>query len=200
MHLDLFAANSWLWDLRLRTRLFVIETKDIFKFRTNPLGNLQISYHWREKPKGVQKISYSDWQLRYGTEEACARTLFNIRWPQGFTCPECGNDSAWIISTRKLYQCSKCRHQVSVTAGTLLHATNLPLVKWFLAIYLVLLNEEGISVLRLSKVLGVSWFTARNMLKKLKALETLHEHSLKGYFVALMDVNDICVNGKRRAK
>jgi hypothetical protein len=85
----------------------------------------------------MPKICLLEWQKRYGTEEACATTLAKYRWPQGFICPRCGHDSAWFITTRKVYQCCQCAHQVSVTAGTLFHSTNLPLVKWFWAIYLV---------------------------------------------------------------
>ncbi len=113
-------------------------------------------------------ISLLEWQHRYGKETACAATLAKYRWPQGFMCPKCGKDSAWFITTRKIYQCSKCRHQVSITAGTLLHSTNLPLVKWFWAIYFVAADKGGISALRLSKHIGVSWVTARSMLKKMR--------------------------------
>lgn len=51
----------------------------------------------------------------------------------------------------------RCRHQTSVTAGTLFHSTNLPLVQWFLAIYLMACDKGGISALRLSRQIGVSW-------------------------------------------
>ena len=88
-------------------------------------------------------ISMLEWQQRYGKEAACAATLAKIRWPQGFICPKCGNNSAWFITTRKIYQCSKCRHQVSITADTLFHSTNLPLVKWFWAIYFCCSRQRG---------------------------------------------------------
>jgi len=74
----------------------------------------------------IPELSLLEWQKRYGTEKACAAPIAKYRWPQGFMCPKCGNDSAWYIATRKVYQCSLCRHQVSVTAGTLFHSTNLP--------------------------------------------------------------------------
>ncbi len=114
-------------------------------------------------------LSLLEWQKRFGTEEACAAAIAEYRWPQGFTCPRCSNNSAWYITKRKVYQCSSCRHQVSVTAGTLFHSTNLPLVKWFWAIHIAAVDKSGISALGLSKHIGVSWPTARNMLKKIPA-------------------------------
>lgn len=145
------------------------------------------------------RISLLEWQRRYGTEEACAETLFKYRWPNGFICPKCGHDSAWFITTRKVYQCSGCRHQVSVTAGTLLHSTNLPLVKWFWAIYFVASDKGGISALRLSKHLGVSWPTARGMLKKIRTAMA-HRDSLYRLLYELIEFDDTYVGGKRPGK
>lgn len=57
------------------------------------------------------------------------------------------------------------------------HSTKLPLTKWFWAIYWVSSDKGGISALRLTKLIGVSWPTARLMLKKLR--ETMgHRDSL----------------------
>ena len=92
-----------------------------------------------------------DWQKRYGTEEACARALTQQRWPEGFRCPRCGHDHGYVISTRHSCECSKCHYQTSVTAGTLFHSTNLPLTKWFWAIYLSASDKGGISAVHLSK-------------------------------------------------
>jgi transposase-like protein len=140
-----------------------------------------------------------EWQKRYGTEKACAAAIAKYRWPKGFICPKCGNDSAWYITTRKVYQCSSCRHQVSVTAGTLFHSTNLPLVKWFWAIYLVAADKGGISALRLSKHIGVSWPTARNMLKKIRTAMA-HRDSIYRLFNELIELDDTYVGGKKPGK
>ena len=145
------------------------------------------------------QTSLLEWQQRYGTEEACAATLFKYRWPQGFICPKCGNDSAWFITTRKVYQCSECKHQVSVTAGTLLHSTNLPLVKWFWAIYLVASDKGGIAALRLSKHIGVSWPTARSMLRKIRTAMA-HRDSLYRLLHQMIEFDDTYVGGKKPGK
>jgi transposase-like protein len=74
-------------------------------------------------------ISLVEWQKKFGNEKACTKVLAKVRWSQGFQCPMCGSQNYSFIMTRKLYQCSLCRHQVSVTSGTLFHATKIPLVK-----------------------------------------------------------------------
>ncbi len=146
----------------------------------------------------MPEVSLLEWQKRYGTEQACAKALAKVRWPDGFSCPRCGGTKAYHVASRKVYQCSQCRHQVSITADTLFHSTNLPLVKWFWAIYLMASDKGGISALRLSKQIGVSWPTARNMLKKIRTAMA-HRDSLYR-LEQVIEFDDTYVGGKRPGK
>lgn len=143
-------------------------------------------------------VSLLDWQKQFGTERACTKALMKVRWPQGFQCPVCGSKKSCFITTRKLHQCLQCRHQVSVTADTLFHATKIPLVKWFWAIYLTASDKGGVSALRLSKHIGVSWPTARNMLKKIR-ISMAHRDSIYRLH-KLIEFDDTYVGGKRSGK
>lgn len=144
-------------------------------------------------------ISLLQWQKRFGTEKACASAIAKYRWPNGFVCPSCGNHVAWYISSRKVYECSKCRQQTSVTAGTLFHSTNLPLVKWFWAIYLMTTDKGGISATRLAKQVEVSWLTARNMLRKLRTAMA-HRDSIYRLIENLIEMDDTYIGGSRPGK
>ena len=144
-------------------------------------------------------ISLLEWQKRFGTEKACAAAIAKYRWPSGFVCPACGHNASWYITTRKVYQCSKCKHQTSVIAGTLFHSTNLPLVKWFWAIYLMVSDKGGISAMRLSKQIQVSWLTARNMLRKLRTAMA-HRDSVYRLVEELIEMDDTYIGGKRPGK
>lgn len=85
--------------------------------------------------KPYQDMDLVTFQQRFATEEACRDRLFKLRWPEGFRCPRCGCDTAYFLEKRMLYQCTSCKHQTSLTAGTVMHKTKTPLVKWFWAIY-----------------------------------------------------------------
>jgi hypothetical protein len=61
---------------------------------------------------------------------------------------------------RKPFQCIGCRHQASVTAGTMMEHSKLPLTTWFLAIHLISQVKTGISALALKRDLGLSYPTA----------------------------------------
>ena len=143
----------------------------------------------------MPEISLLEWQERYGTEKACAAALAKIRWPNGFMCPKCSHERAYYISKRKVYECSSCHYQASVTAGTLFHSTNLPLVKWFWAIYLVASDKGGISATRLAKHIGVSWLTARRMLQKIRV--AMGRRDSIYWLDDLIELDDTYVGGKR---
>src|SRR5207237_9910980 len=70
-----------------------------------------------------------------GTEDRCREVLTRWRWPSGFVCPVCGGKHHSIVKTRALYQCTACRRQTSLIAGTIFAATKVPLGSWFGAMY-----------------------------------------------------------------
>jgi transposase-like protein len=80
------------------------------------------------------------------------------------------------------WQCVRCRHQVSPTAGTVLHNTKLPLMVWFWAAYLMTTDKRGISALLLQRQLGLGCYeTAWMMLHKFRrAMVNLEREPLRG--------------------
>jgi len=110
-----------------------------------------------------------EFQRRFPDEATCRAYLFDSRWPEGFQCPRCGSQSATALPRRLLWQCSTCRYQASVTAGTVLHRTRTPLHLWFWGAYLVTTATPGISALQLQRQLGIKRYeTAWTMLNKLR--------------------------------
>jgi hypothetical protein len=109
-----------------------------------------------------QGMSIPEFLSRFGTEAQCAEAIQRARWPEGFRCPKCSSAQHYLVTqgSRKLYQCGGCRHQTSLTAGTLMEHTKLPLRIWFLAIHLISQAKTGISALALKRDLGVSYPTA----------------------------------------
>jgi transposase-like protein len=107
-------------------------------------------------------------ERRFSKEQACREYLFALRWPEGFACPRCGGGRAWPME-RGLWLCRACRHQASVTAGTVFQRSHLPLTTWFRAMWHVTSQKNGISALGLQRVLGLgSYKTAWTMLHKLR--------------------------------
>ena len=92
--------------------------------------------------KGLSEAAFEE---LYGTEEKCRAVVLAWRWPGGFECPACGGHTHSQVKTRGLYQCSACRHQTSLIAGTLFAATKVPLRTWFRAMYHLTQSKQGIA-------------------------------------------------------
>jgi transposase-like protein len=107
-------------------------------------------------------VSIPEFLSRFGTEAQCAVAVKLARWPDGFVCPRCACTGHYVVGhgARKLFQCTGCRHQTSLTSGSLMEHTKLPLTTWFLAIYLISQAKTGLSALALKRQLGVSYPTA----------------------------------------
>lgn len=113
--------------------------------------------------------TFEGFRKRFAGEEDCWLYLVEWRWPEGFRCPACGGGEAWTLPRRALFECRSCRHQTSVTAGTVLHRTRLPLSLWFAAAYLVTTHTPGFSALQLQRQLGLTRYeTAFVLLHKLR--------------------------------
>jgi transposase-like protein len=107
-------------------------------------------------------------EKRFASDDACREYLFGLRWPEGFRCPRCGGTKAWPMK-RGLWLCSGCRHQASVTAGTIFQDSHLPLTLWFRAMWYVTSQKNGVSALGVQRVLGFgSYQTAWTWLHKLR--------------------------------
>src|SRR6266403_4661226 len=133
-------------------------------------------------PRPTFPKTLREFQSQFSSEEACQKYLASCRWPDGFVCPRCGNQSAYELVKLKRWQCTGCRHQVSVTAQTIHHNTKIPLTVWFWAAYLMTTDKRGISALLLQRQLGLQRYeTAWMMLHKLRrAMINLERESLRG--------------------
>jgi transposase-like protein len=107
------------------------------------------------RPRNLyREMSLLEFQNRFPDEQSCWNHVVKVRWPEGRSCPKC-RKAMGTIRTRQMFQCKKCRVQVSATAGTMFHKTRLPLRKWFWAIFLMGTTSKGVSMLYLQKQLGI---------------------------------------------
>jgi transposase-like protein len=112
--------------------------------------------------------SLKEFQARFREDDACRKYLAACRWPEGFCCARCGQGAAFELPHRRLWQCKACGRQTSLTAGSVLHRTRLPLTVWFWATYLVTTHTPGLSAVQLQRHLGLSYETAWALLHKLR--------------------------------
>ena len=134
---------------------------------------------------------------RFGDDDNCREFLEDLRWPGGVCCIRCGDTSVSEIHERGQYDCNSCRYQFSVTAGTIMHSSHLPLRKWFLAIYLMLESKKGISANQMKRTLGVAYKTAWYLCHRIR--EAMGNDQLSGpTLFGIVEVDETLVGWKRR--
>jgi hypothetical protein len=113
--------------------------------------------------------TFEDFIRMYQREEACIQALFAAKWPEGFRCPRCNCRQSSSIQSRRLplYECTACRHQTSIIAGTIMEGSRTPLFKWFQALYLHAL-PSAITATLLSETIEVTYKTAWLMGQKIR--------------------------------
>lgn len=113
-------------------------------------------------------ISLDEFYAQYGSGAQCEEAVEKFRWPEGFQCPKCGGKrhSSYRRGV-KIFQCSECRKQTTLTEGTIFHSTKLPLTKWFQAMYFLTQSKNNVSILELRRTLGVTYNAAWRVKHKL---------------------------------
>src|SRR5437870_12976372 len=132
---------------------------------------------------------------RFGNEERCRAYLEMLRWHRDVQCPRCASEKVSRIVKRNQFDCDSCRYQFSVTTGTVLHDTHLPLWKWFLTAYMMIEAKKGVSANQIKRTLGVSYRTAWYLCHRIrKAMESVNCAPLTG----TVEVDETFVGGKLR--
>ncbi|ABC28318.1 conserved hypothetical protein [Hahella chejuensis KCTC 2396] len=149
----------------------------------------------RNKVQFQKGYSLGEFFQAYGTEGQCFDALFQWRWPNGFQCPFCAHDQYCKLTQRQLLQCNRCRRQTSITAGTILQSTKLPLTLWFQAMYLITQDKKGLSAMRLHRQLGISYNAAWRL--KHKLMQVMMERDDDRKLAGFIEVDDAYLGGER---
>jgi transposase-like protein len=133
------------------------------------------------------------------------------RWPEGPICPHCGllgeayklqadldNKDAKGHGRKGLYKCAGCREQFTVTVGTVMEDSHIPLHKWLLAFHLLCASKKGMSAHQLHRMLGVTYKSAWFMAHRIRYAMT--QEPLSSKLDGVVEIDEAYLGGKRRVK
>ncbi len=139
--------------------------------------------------------TYREFVEMFPDDEACAAYLEQLRWPNGFFCPACKITTEPWHQTRSRLVCPSCRHQTSVSAGTILDKTRTPLTTWFEAGWHLTTAKNGLSAKTLERTLGTSYRVAWTMLQRYRvAMVRAEREPLSGD----VEVDETLVGGVKK--
>lgn len=158
----------------------------------------------KEKKPQIHQLSVRQFEDMFPHEDACAAYLAENRWPDGITCPRCGNEDVRAHGQKTWHwQCYKCSpggvgYRFSVLVGTVFENTNKPLREWFRVIHLMLTSKKGMSALQVMRYMGFgSYKTAWMMCHKVRA--ALQESDFRK-LIGIVEVDETFVGGKAKNK
>jgi hypothetical protein len=113
-----------------------------------------------------------EFDKQFGTDEQCKQFLTKMRWPNGVTCPRCGNEKVYVLAARPFHWLCKsgkesvntltgevvtCHkrngYRFSVISGTIFQDTKIAMSLWFKVGYLMLTAKKGMSALQIHRVM-----------------------------------------------
>ena len=118
-------------------------------------------------PKALEEF-----QRVFPDDATCAKFLEQLRWPEGFVCSKCGNvGEPYRFTKRKtvVLRCRACQANTSLTTGTVMQQSHMPLTIWFWGTYLVVTQNPGMTTAQFQEKLGLHYKTASHILRKLRA-------------------------------
>jgi len=111
----------------------------------------------------------------FHNEDKARAHLERIRWPNGPYCPHCGNADPETITRLEgkshrpgLYQCNACTGHFTVTVGSVMERSHIPLTKWVLGFHLMAASKKGMSAHQMHRMLGVTYKTAWFMAHRIR--------------------------------
>ena len=106
----------------------------------------------------------------FNDEDRCIAYLVQMRWPDGVTCPTCGNDKVNYLAKQRRWKC-KTKHakqQFSAKVGTVMEDSPIPLKKWLPAMWMLANCKNGISSYEVARHVKVTQKTAWFMLHRIR--------------------------------
>lgn len=148
--------------------------------------------------KHKSQMSIIEFQKKYDTEDKCREELFKMRYPQGFKCSKCECTEYYYLKSRGKYQCKNCKHQSSVTSGTVMDRSHLKMTIWLWAIYLFSNDKRGSSACYISQVLRLPYKTAWFVLQRLRY--AMAERENKFMLSGTVELDDTYVGAPTKCK
>lgn len=121
-----------------------------------------------------------DFGKKFNDEESCERYLREVREKEGVVCSHCGSKEHYWDVHNKRWRCKKCGHETTLTAGTVMHGSKLPLMYWFTAIHLLTSTRKTFSASEMQRQLGHKRYQPIwEMMHKLRSVMGLRDGEYK---------------------
>jgi len=142
-------------------------------------------------------LSFFELTARYPDEESAIAYFESRRWPDGVRCLGCGSASVYNCQAKRrlpLYKCPSCGKQFTVTSGTVMNGTHLPLRAWLFAFHMMGGAKKGISAQQIARHLGITVKSAWHLAHRIRATMTDGPKQ----FTGIVESDEAYLGGRRK--
>jgi transposase-like protein len=138
------------------------------------------------------------------TDETKAREyLESLRWADGRFCPHCGEAERTSPVESKnhregFYLCLSCDKTFTVTVGTVMERSHIPLNKWVAAFILLTASKKGMSAHQLHRMLGITYKSAWFMAHRIREAMTDPKAGPLGGANKIVEADETYIGGKSK--
>jgi transposase-like protein len=139
-------------------------------------------------------------------DNAAREYLETVLWPHGPVCPRCGvmGDRITKMTGKSLrsgvYNCKDCRKPFSVTVGTVMERSHIPLAKWVLATRLMAASKKGFSAHELHRCMDISYEAAWFLFHRLREAAADPSPAPLGGDNKVVEIDETYIGGKEHNK
>lgn len=134
---------------------------------------------------------------QYPDEASAEQYFIDKRWPDGVRCTKCNSAEVYDSKTKRRlthWKCKDCGHKFTVTSGTVMDGTKLPLRKWIVAYHRIGSSKKGVSSRQLSRELGIGLRPAWHLSHRIRASMTKDDQVMSG----IVETDETYIGGKRK--
>ena len=117
----------------------------------------------------MRPMLLKDFFQMFPDEDSCENYLRAVREEIGIVCPKCGATKYKWLPGRKSFQCENCGNRISLTKGTVMEHSKLPLYDWFFTAHMMTSIKQVLSAKEIQHQLELEYYSpAWLMMMKLR--------------------------------
>lgn len=137
---------------------------------------------------------------QYPDERSAEAYFMQKRWPDGPRCTKCKSPDVYDCQSRRkltLWKCRECGRQFTVTSGTVMENTRIPLRKWLFAFHMMGGARKGLSTRYLARQLGLPIKTSWHLTHRIRATMRAPAPFFSG---GIVESDEAYIGGRRRGR
>ena len=141
--------------------------------------------------------------LIFHDEDKAREHFEKLGWPDGPFCPHCGEaEKVYRLNGKTtrpgLHHCNSCEQAFTITVGSVMESSHLPLTKWALGFHLMASSKKGVSAKQLQRQLGIGYRAAWFMAHRIRTAMTPSKGGKLGGSGKVLESDETFVGGKAK--